>query len=313
MYKRKNILVGTRYFDNNKKVYKVVKVKNADTFSLTTIDGSERFTKTRDELAKDYTKLTPNGYMIISVVENKMKEDLIQKDVVVALYRYKQSEKEKQGNLPYCVCRQNVVNVFYQYAGSNIKHCGMSMSVDTCPTNVNYELMIACDNVYNNVAIAVYMDDNLEDILKLFRHKPYDIVLSPGINNNARGTTGYVSTLKELLIQEEFSKDFYKAFNITEIDFPIEYNKENLLLKREQTMWFEDYFKIEMFDAFVIPFDYTIRLRDIKKKYIMIYSNVNKQVYIIIYTEGKMYNEYVAEEIRQVKNQAALFNQILIK
>lgn len=313
MYKRKNILVGTRYFDNNKKVYKVVKVKNADTFSLATIDGKERFTKTREELAKDYTKLTPNGYMIISVVENKMKEDLIQKDVVVALYRYKQSEKEKQGNLPYCVCRQNVVNVFYQYAGSNIRHCGMSMSVDTCPTNVNYELMIACDNVYNNVAIAVYMDDDLDEILKLFRHKPYDIVLSSGINNNVRGTVGYVSTLKELLTQEEFSKDFYKAFNITEVDFHIEYNKENLLLKREQTMIFEDYFKIEMFDAFVIPFDYTIRLKDIKKKYIMVYSNVDKQVYIIIYTEGKMYNEYVAEEIRQVKNQAALFNQILIK
>lgn len=313
MYKRKNILVGTRYFDNNKKVYKVVKVKNADTFSLTTIDGKERFTKTREELAKDYTKLTPNGYMIISVVENKMKEDLVQKDVVVALYRYKQSEKEKQGNLPYCVCRQNVVNVFYQYAGSNIRHCGMSMSVDTCPTNVNYELMIACDNVYSNVAIAVYMDDNIEDILKLFRHKPYDIVLSSGVNNNVRGTVGYVSTLKELLTQEEFSKDFYKAFNITEIDFSIEYNKENLLLKREQTMWFEDYFKIEMFDAFVIPFDYTIRLKDIKKKYVMVYSNVDKQVYIIIYTEGKIYNEYVAEEIRQIKNQAALFNQILIK
>ena len=313
MYKRKNILVGTRYFDNNKKVYKVVKVKNADTFSLTTIDGKERFTKTRDELAKDYTKLTPNGYIIISVVENKMKEDVVQKDVVVALYRYKQSEKEKQGNLPYCVCRQNVVNVFYQYAGSNLRHCGMSMSVDTCPTNVNYELMIACDNVYNNVAIAVYMDDDLDEILKLFRHKPYDIVLSSGINNNVRGTVGYVSTLKELLTQEEFSKDFYKAFNITEVDFPIEYNKENLLLKREQTMIFEDYFKIEMFDAFVIPFDYTIRLKDIKKKYVMIYSNVDKQVYIIIYTEGKMYNEYVAEEIRQVKNQAALFNQILIK
>lgn len=313
MYKRKNILVGTRYFDNDKKVYKVVKVKNADTFSLTTIDGKERFTKTREELAKDYTKLTPNGYMIISVVENKMKEDLVQKDVVVALYRYKQSEKEKQGNLPYCVCRQNVVNVFYQYAGSNIRHCGMSMSVDTCPTNVNYELMIACDNVYSNVAIAVYMDDNIEDILKLFRHKPYDIILSSGVNNNVRGTVGYVSTLKELLTQEEFSKDFYKAFNITEIDFSIEYNKENLLLKREQTMWFEDYFKIEMFDAFVIPFDYTIRLKDIKKKYIMVYSNIDKQVYIIIYTEGKMYNEYVAEEIRQIKNQAALFNQILIK
>lgn len=313
MYKRKNILVGTRYFDNNKKVYKVVKVKNADTFSLATIDGKERFTKTRDELAKDYTKLTPNGYIIISVVENKMKEDVVQKDVVVALYRYKQSEKEKQGNLPYCVCRQNVVNVFYQYAGSNLRHCGMSMSVDTCPTNVNYELMIACDNVYNNVAIAVYMDDDLDEILKLFRHKPYDIVLSSGINNNVRGTVGYVSTLKELLTQEEFSKDFYKAFNITEVDFPIEYNKENLLLKREQTMIFEDYFKIEMFDAFVIPFDYTIRLKDIKKKYVMIYSNVDKQVYIIIYTEGKMYNEYVAEEIRQVKNQAALFNQILIK
>lgn len=313
MYKRKNILVGTRYFDNDKKVYKVVKVKNADTYSLTTMDGKERFTKTREELGKEFTKLTPNGYIIVSVVENKMKEDLTQKDVVVALYRYKQSEKEKQGNLPYCVCRQNVVNVFWQYAGYKLRHCGMSMSVDTCPTNVNYELMIACDNVYNNVAIAIYMDDNIEDILKLFRHQPYDIVLSSGINNNIKGTTGYVSTLRELLTQEEFSKDFYKAFNITEIDFSLDYNKENLLLKREQTMYFEEYFKIEMFDAFVIPFDYSIRLKDIKKKYIMVYSDEDKQLYIIIYTEGKMYNEYMAEEIRQIKNQAALFNSILIK
>lgn len=310
---KRNILVGTRYFDSSKKVYKVVKVKNKDTFSLTTMDGKDRFTKTREELDNDYTMLTPNGYMIVSVVENNI-NDKKQKDVVVALYRYKQSEREKNGNLPYCICRQNVVNIFYEYSNAyNIRHCGMSVSVETCPTNVDYSLMIACDNVYNNIAIAIYMDDDFRDVMKLFKHNVYDTVLKAGVKANTNRVSGYVGTLDELLEQEEFSKDFYKAFNITEVDFSLDYNEENLLLDRKQTLYFEEFFKIKMFDAFVVKYDYSIRLKDIKKNYVLVYSKSDKQLYIIIYTKGQMYDEYMAEQIRQTKNQAALFNSILIK
>ena len=42
---RRNILVGSRYFDDNKEIYKVVKVKNKDTYSLVSLSSGKRFTK----------------------------------------------------------------------------------------------------------------------------------------------------------------------------------------------------------------------------------------------------------------------------
>lgn len=314
---KKNILVGTRYYDDEKVIYKIVKVKNKDTFTLSTLDGKNKFTKSRDELDSNYTKLTPNGYIIVSVVENPIpgKKDL-QKDVLVALYRTKQSGKESELNLPYCVCRQNIVNVFWElmpHKGPKPTHCGMSITIDNCPTDINYELTISCQNVKNNIAISVYMDDDLDDILKLFKHDIYDTVLKSGTVHNNFRTHGYVGTLRELLDNESFSRDYYKAFNIEEIDFELNYNDDTFILDREQTMYFENMYKYEMFDAFAVKFDYTIRLNEIKKKYFMVYSKPEKQLYLIVYTEGKYYNEHLAEEIKNIKNQSSFFKVSLIK
>lgn len=303
---KKNILIGTRYFDSDKNIIKISKVKNQDTFSALNNKG-ERFTINRNELSK-YTKLTPNGHILFSIVENNGN-----KDVVIALYRTKQVGEEAIKNLPYCVCRQNIVNLFYQVSNSNFTHIGMCISIETCPSNVNYELTIACDKIDHAFAIAVYMDDTLDDILKLFKHDKFNSVLNSKVKNNTPFRNGYVSTLRELLEQESFSYDFYRAFGIHEIEFSIKYNKENLLLDREQLTWFENEFKIEMFDAFVVEFNYTIRLREIKKNYILVYSKEDKQLYILVYTEGKYLNDYMRNEIKNLKNQAAFFNTNLLK
>lgn len=304
---KKNILMGTRYFDKDKQVIKISKVKNQDTFSALNSNG-ERFTITRDELEKEYTKLIPNGHILFSIVENNGF-----KDVIIALYRTKQFGEEAVKNLPYCVCRQNIVNLFYEVSNINFTHIGMCISIETCPSNVNYELVIACDKIDYAFAIAVYMDDTIDNILKMFKHDKFNTVLKASLKNNTVFRDGYVSTLEELLKQESFSYDFYRAFGIHEIDFSIKYNKENLLLDREQLMWFENEYKIEMFDAYVVEFSYKIRLRDIEKKYILVFSKEDNMLYIIVYTEGKYLNDYMRSEIKNLKNQAAFFNTKLIK
>ena len=311
---RRNILVGSRYFDDNKEIYKVVKVKNKDTYSLVSLSSGKRFTKSRKELDTEYTLLNPNGYIIVSIVESEIPGRGMQKDVIVALYRSKQEGIEATNNLPYCVCRQNIINIFYQMAQSNrMFHCGMCISLETCPKDVNYNLTIACDNVSHNIAIAVYMDDVLEDVLKLFKHDVYDTVLKAGTINNIGNTTGYVGTLNELLIQEDFSYDFHRAFGINEVDFEIEYDKETFLLDSLQIEYFENEYSYEMFDAYAIPFDFTIRLKDIQKDYFMVYSKPEKKVYIIVYTKGLFYDKNIDDSIKNIRNQSSIIRKNMSK
>lgn len=304
----KNILLGTRYYNDNGEVYKVVKIKNSNTFTLER--NNNRFTVTRDQLEGNLTKLIPNGHILFSIVENNGN-----KDVIVALYRTKQIGEEALNNLPYCVCRQNIVNLFYEIANPNKKftHVGMCVSIDTCPADTNYMLTIACDKIDYALAVAVYMDDSLDDILNLFRHDKFNIILNSYTKNNTIGLEGYVSTLPQLLEQESFSTDFYKAFNIHEINFKLKYDEESYLLDRDQTLYFEKEYRIEIFDAYIIKFDYSIQLKNIQKKYILIYSKPDKQLYILVYTEGRYFNDYMRNEIKNLKNQVAFFNTKLLK
>lgn len=313
---RKNVLIGSRYFDDNRKIYKVIKVKNKDTFTLSTLDGKTKFTKTRKELDSELTLLTPNGYIIISVVDTMIPEKGLQKDVVVALYRSNKTGDEAKHNLPYAICRQNIINVFHQMSNPNMQyiHCGMSISLDTCPKNLNYDAVLACEDVHHNLAIAVYMDDNFDDIFGLFKHDRYDMILKPGTVNNINFTEGYCETLTQLLKQEDFFYDFHKAFNINEIDFELEFrDKENYLISLDQAEYFEKLFNVEIFDAYAIEFDYTIRLRDIKKDYFLIYSKPEEKLYVVIYTKGTFADKHIIADIKHMRKEAQRLNLNLTK
>lgn len=312
---KKTYIIGTRYFDKQKNVIKMVKIKNENTFTMIDADKN-RFTITRDELYKNYTKLVPSGHLQFAIIEFEGK-----KDVAVSLYRNKKIGVEAELGLPFCICRQNIVNLFYQLStgGATIKHLGMSISLETCPSNVDYRDVLKCTNVLHQDLVAVYMDDNFEDILSLIKHDKYDKLLKDNRENNKSNPfiIGSQTSLRSLLKEENFSYDFYRAFGINEIDTPLSYYQEEfnganiLTLTRDQEIVFEEEFNVQMIKSFVFKFDYSIILKDIQMEHFLVYSNVDKQLYVILYAVGKGLNPEEKDQIMNMKNQVAYFKSII--
>lgn len=293
----KNILVGTIYYNKKKELFKVINIKKNDKYILQDNNTGDLKTVTKKQLIQGYTKLKPAGYMIFSVVE--FNDD---KDVIVALYREKQTKEEAQYELPYCVCRQNVINIFSKQL-DNVERVGMSISLDTSNDIPTLLAMTKCTKIYTALAVSVYMDNTLQDILSLFDNQCFDEALQSMEYKRLAFIPGYCDFLEELLIQEDFMYDFYTAFGIERVDFPINIvNEETGYIDPIQTVLLEKTFSVEVFDAFAFKFDYTIRLKDIQKQYKLVFSVPDNMLYVIAFTEGKYYNEYARQEIKNMRH-----------
>ena len=291
----KNVLIGTIYYNKKKELFKVVNFKKNEKYILQDENG-ELKTVTKKQLMQGYTRLKPAGYIVFSVVE--FNDD---KDVIVALYREKQSQKEAQYELPYCVCRQNVINIFSKQL-DNIDRVGMSVSLDTSDIDTVLA-MTNCSKIDTAIAVSVYLNNTLQDILALFDNHYFDVALKSMRFNKLGFIPGYCNLLEELLIQEDFMYDFCTAFGIEKVDFPINIiNKETGYVDPIQTVLLEKTFSVEVFDAFAFEFDYTIRLKDIQKQYKLVFSVPDNKLYVIAFTEGKYYNDYARAEIKNMRN-----------
>ena len=91
------------------------------------------------------------------------------------------------------------------------------------------------------------------------------------------------------------------------------YDKETFLLDSLQIEYFENEYSYEMFDAYAIPFDFTIRLKDIQKDYFMVYSKPEKKVYIILYTKGLFYDKNIDDGIKNIRNQSSIIRKNMNK
>ena len=154
---------------------------------LLNVDYDKKIIKYRDSegkqqkekltnLTEKYKVLAPDG--IISFNDVSMPYN--GRDVIVALQPFPKSKdklNQLNDNLPYAVCRQFVVDMFSMCTNPESNIIGMSVSKDTCPSTVDYKLMLACNEINYTRMIAVYLDDTLDGILSLFNNKPFDDAL----------------------------------------------------------------------------------------------------------------------------------------
>ena len=82
-------------------------------------------------------------------------------------------------NTPYAICRQGVTDFFHtMIASENVPFmAGISVSIDTCPPNVPYQELTACDQAVDMKMVHFYRDDTLDDILNCIPLSRYDKVL----------------------------------------------------------------------------------------------------------------------------------------
>ena len=318
-----NVLLGSKWYrydkDGNLVVVRVVR-HNSDTNvsvirlkqKLDEIQSLEKRKIDIRDLEDAYTMLNPDGYVTFNIVTIGNKEDgKSVQDVVVTLHRLK--DLNTGNKVPYAVCRQNVINT---YSTVIMKHStdwevGMTMSVETIPEGIDYNIMTACNTCDKVIAVAAYLDDNLEDILGLVKPKDlheYDFVLNElykdHINNipklfreeacKAPIHKGYCRYLAQLLDYTDFMYDFERAFGIAKIN-DIEINDEcieqgdlinGFIMKKPQLEIIEKAYGFKFINPIFMLFDKDIDIDELSDEIALVKDCRNK-IFLCNYIKQK--------------------------
>ena len=294
--------IGTKFYtyeDDNEEptIYRLIRYKESKKlYSLKNIETKEIIRVNEEELVgkySKYTRLNHDALMSFSIVE--MPDKMI-KDVVICIH----PENENINSYPACICRQCEEDLFINktsvYNGRNFS-VGISVTKDTCPSNVNYALFLTANIVKYMVATAVYMDDSMSDfeeyIFNGINIKKFDSILfntSSYMRNNNPKLLGLCTSVKELMDTNFFIRDFRSVFNIKDLDIEIRDNQEFLL--GEDLEKFEKLVGEKIQKTFIVKYSKYFSLSSLKVEYELIYptlENKSNNIYVI---------GYVTEETR---------------
>lgn len=304
------IHLGDKYYrflgdEEEPQIIRIIKMKNTNTFVVEEEKSGDKY-KIDKSVLDDFTKLIPDGYISFAIVN--LEADL--KDTIIALYR--QDDLRDGNTVPFAACRQNIFDLFSnqikrkEFGGDDIHYVGMSMSKDTVPEGVQYEMILACNGVSDYYMVSVYIDDSLDKILSLVREKKYDIILQTLKNKmTATNIYGNCTTLRQLLEENGFMYDFHSAFKITEVPFEVKIMEETNEIIPEQRIIIEDILKVEMFKTYILKYDKGIDLKKIQREHILI-SDLNDNLYVLAYDKGAYINRYYQQHIKDKRDVVAM-------
>lgn len=223
-----NKFVGAKFYKWEAKeetpyVLRIKKIHKEKNIATCYDNNNKLISVSLEELKDDYRMIRPDGVITFSILDMPNGID----DVIVALQSF---ERSKESALPYAICRQCIEDVFSNMnATSGQKYTGISISQDTCPPNIPFENLLVSNGVKYNKAVRIYLDDNLDTILKFINTHKYDTLLST-LSKKYEYTIyrGYERSLKDLLKSNNFFYDFRQCFNIKELPFHIEDEDESL-------------------------------------------------------------------------------------
>lgn len=297
------ILLGSKYYrydeQNNIEVIRIYKHNDLEVKVYLDNDKDTKTKMTIEELNKNYVRLNPHAILNFCIV--KVGSDL--DDVIVTMHKL--SDLNTGEPTPYCACRQNITDVFAnQIRLTETLYVGCSMSLATCPPDVDYRIMLACDQINKCVNLCTYMDDTLDDILGIIKTKEFDITLQAlfvdhikfQVKNNPTLSAmknrlmayetynGYCKTLRTLLEQNNFMYDFYKAFEIEPITMEVTYD-QNGVLNAEVTKFISDLHEVNITSTLCMPYWYDIDLSKIDNTYTLIMDK-NDKLYVVAYVSN---------------------------
>lgn len=287
-----NTKIGLRYYkfinDKDYEVIRILRIKNSNSFVVKNETTNSVIKITKDQLS-EYIKLKSDGYITFNILAL---DDGVE-DVLVSLHRT--LDIFKGDNFPYACCRQNIYDLFSNLIKRENEETrewvGTSMTKDTCPPDVDFNIALACNSVLYTDIINIYRDDTLEDILSMISVYRFDKVLNTLYDKmkDSKMFVGYTKTLKEFLTINDFMSDFYRSYNIIKINsFEINFNGTSIL-EPEQIELLEDIIKYKMSNIYIIHYDRDIDMGAIQRDYITVSDSGNK-LYIIAYDKGEYTN-----------------------
>ena len=295
-----NLLLGAKYYryDENDNVEVVRVTKHNDVEAR--IYNGKNFNKILiNELEEKYIRLNPHA--IVNFCNVRLKDGL--DDVIVAVHKF--SDLTSNEPTPYCVCRQNITDIFAnQIQISNKLYVGCCMSLETCPPDIDYRIMLACDGMNKCINVCAYMDDTLNDIISMVKTKEFNNTLEAlfidHVNAVIRSTPslspmkdrimkldsydGYCKTLQLLLEQNNFMYDFYQAFKIIPIDEEVTYNSEGAVSDNIVNI-ISDIYEVNIVSTLCMEYWYDIDLEKIDNEYVLIMDKNNK-LFVIAYVSN---------------------------
>lgn len=297
-----NLLLGAKYYryDENDNIELVRIIKYNDTEVKISINDSNEIKKiTINELQKKYIRLNPHAIINFCIVKLEDRLD----DVIVTVH--KMSDLTSNEPTPYCVCRQNIIDIFAnQIRISNKMYVGCCMSLQTCPPNIDYKIMVACNGMNKCINVCAYMDDTLDSVLEMINTKDFNNTLeslfidhvNAVVRNNPKLAImkerimkldhydGYCKSLKLLLEQNNFMYDFYQAFRIIPIDEEVKYDKDGFVSDNIVNI-ISDIYEINIITTFCIEYWYDIDLSDIQNDYVLIMDK-NNNLFVVTYVSN---------------------------
>jgi hypothetical protein len=295
--------VGDKFYKFNENdelvINRITRIQNDNCFVLTDEQGNS--IKADNKALEGFTKIKPDGYITSAIVG--LQDGF--KDVIITLH--KREDIENGDNTPYCAARQNILDIFTnQIKKEDTTYIGVSISKDTCPDDVDYNIVLACNKMIHMYMVSVYIDDTFEDIINLIPTKKFDEVLV-GMNKTIANVQGYCTSLKQLLDENGFMYDFYRAFKITRVPFSMELpqGEEQERLQEQQRLYLQDVLKVEMFETYVLKYSKEIDLKKILRNYVLV-SDINNKLYVVGYDKGEYVNSYYKQNITDKREMVAL-------
>lgn len=232
-----------------------------------------------DNLTNNFKMLAPDGLISFSSVQVNDNPDVI---VAFKVFPKKDEDWNKMNNLPDVVCRQMVVDFFANNINPDDIILGVSVSQDTCPANISFDLLFACTEVHFTKMVAVYLDDTLDVILSLFDNSKFDTIFEE-LEKRYPDTKGIVNSLEVLLRSNNFMYDFRKCFGIIEIPFKVDEDSE--ALSAGNIDYLSKELKVNILETYLIRYDRTIDISKIRRDHVLVSSTQEEfnKVYIVGY------------------------------
>ena len=210
---KRNSFVGSKFVDKLGNIIRVRAVRNKNLF---VVEDGEKLKKIRfDDLETNYKRLKPNG--IVSIFEVDIGNG--NKDVICTLHRA--VDMDKGINFPYVAARVCIVNMFASMLENDINRIpiGMCMSNMTCPTNVDFKIMLEFKKLISSSIVSVYLEDTIDSILRYVNTVNYDSIISRTRRKfDPDGVKNTGNNLKEFLNNNGWNEEWNNAFNIVNVD-----------------------------------------------------------------------------------------------
>ena len=312
---RQEFTKGTWFYrsvdKDNFDLIRLERIKNEDCFVFTRDRNyRDKFKLTKEEFDQ-YTMINPHGYFTATTVVL----DSGLKDVICTLHRA--SDINNDDSIPYAVCRQSILDIFANLAkredDTNV-YIGLSMSKDTCPPDIDYVVMLLAKETLHSSAMAVYLDDSIDDIMHYIPTSRYNEVLmnmpqlqlDPSIGHQS---VGHCFTLRQLLDYTEFIYDFKSGFGVQLLDTTLELNEDGIM-SEESIDAIQNALGFILYDPFGIEYGYDIDFNTIANDYVIV-SDKSKKTYVVSYVKGEDIDKATRDRVQSRMEYIASLKNIL--